>query len=159
MDERGRARVRRATVAVVACLALVGCADGVRDTAGQVTAPATTDTFSVRVGDCLDRLPTESTDKLSLLPCDAAHFWEAFASATLTGTDYPGNSAVRDQGKQACATSFQAFVGVASKKSKYDLSMLTPTKETWTQAGDREVVCLVGSSSGNVTGTLKGIAK
>ncbi len=155
---RGTCRLRAAS-ALVAVLALAGCAGGPRDSAGQVTAPATTDTYSVRVGDCLDKLPSESTDELSLLPCGAPHYWEAFATSTLTASAYPGNAAVGDQARAACETAFAPFVGTTAKKSKLDLTMLTPTKETWTQADDREVVCLVGSQSGGITGTLKGAAR
>jgi hypothetical protein len=151
--------LRRCAAALLLAVTLAGCAGGPRDSAGQVTAPATTDSFSVRIGDCLDKLPTESTAALALLPCSAPHFWEAFATTTLTASDYPGTTAVRDQAQQACEASFATFVGVAAKKSKLDLTMLTPTKETWTQAGDREVVCLVGSRAGNITGTLQNAAK
>jgi hypothetical protein len=151
----GRWRV----TAIALALLLAGCAGTPRDSAGQVTAPATTDTFSVRVGDCLDRLPSESTDALALLPCGQPHFWEAFASTALTGTDYPGPSAVRGQAEEACDAAFAGFVGVPKKKSKLGITMLTPTKETWTQAADRQVICLVGSPNGNITGTVKGSAR
>ena len=156
---RSARRREAAAVAVLATVLLAGCASGVRDSAGQVTAPATTDSFAVRVGDCLDKLPTDSTDRLSLRPCAQSHYWEAFASTTLTGDDYPGNSTVRDQANRACSDAFTSFVGVTVKSSKLSLTMLTPTKDTWTQADDREVVCLVGSDNGGITGTLKGAAK
>ncbi|MCA0295461.1 MAG: septum formation family protein [Actinobacteria bacterium] len=146
-------------MALAMALALAGCAGGPRDGSGQVTAPATTDSYSVRVGDCLDKLPSESADALPLLPCSSPHYWEAFATSTLTASDFPGNPAVKEQAQQACDAEFEPFIGLAAKKSKLDLTMLTPTRETWTQAGDREVVCLVGSSTGNITGTLKGAAK
>lgn len=146
-------------VGLVAGFALLGCTPGPRDGAGQVTAPATTDTFSVRVGDCLDKLPSESTDALALLPCAQPHFWEAFASTTLEGEDYPGTAAVRDRAEQACNAAFEGFVGLPEKKSRLDITMLTPTRETWIGAGDREVVCLVGSPSGGITGTLKDAAR
>lgn len=148
-----------AALAAVLLVLLCGCAPGPRDAGGTVTAPATTDTFSVRVGDCLDKLPTDSADELSLLPCDQPHYWEAFATATLSGDDFPGNSAVRDQAEKACDAAFPGFVGVVASKSELDVTMLTPTKETWTQAADRAVVCLVGRPGGGVTGTLKGTAK
>jgi hypothetical protein len=48
---------------------------------------------------------------------------------------------------------------VPKKKSKLGITMLTPTKETWTQAADRQVICLVGSPNGNITGTVKGSAR
>lgn len=145
--------------AVLLLLLVAGCASGPRDSAGQVTAAATTDSFSVRVGDCLDRLPTDAAAELPLLPCDQPHYWEAFATSTLVGDDYPGNAAVRDQADKACSAEFADFVGVKVDTSKLDLTMLTPTKETWTQAGDREVVCLVGRPGGGVTGTLRGAAR
>ena len=145
--------------AAVASVVLGGCGTSARDGSGQVTVPATTDTFSVRVGDCLDKLPTDSTSSLSLLPCAQAHYWEAFATATLTGDDFPGNAAVREAAEKACDDPFEAFVGIAASTSKLELTMLTPTKDTWTQASDREVVCLVGSSAGKLTGSLRGVAK
>lgn len=155
----GRARVCWVAAVVAASALLAGCSPGVRGDAGQVTAPATTDSFSVRVGDCLGKLPTESTAQLQLLPCDREHYWEAFAAATLTGADFPGNAAVRTQAAQECSAAFSSFVGVPAKKSKLSLTMLTPTSETWTQAGDRAVVCLVGNPSGGVTGTLRDAAR
>jgi hypothetical protein len=152
-------RSARAVAGALLALVLAGCGGDVRDDAGRVTAAATTDTFSVRVGDCLGKLPTESTAELSLLPCAEPHYWEAFATAMLTGDDFPGAAAVRNQAEDECTRAFAGFVGVAANKSKLELTMLTPTKETWTQANDREVVCLVGSPSGGVTGTLKDAAR
>lgn len=148
---------RRALVATA--LVLAGCAPAVRDGGGQVTAPTTTDSYSVRVGDCLGALPSDTTERLSLLPCDQAHAWEAFATATLEGDDFPGNAGVRNEAEEACTTAFATFVGLPSKKSELELTMLTPTSQTWTQAGDREVVCLVGDPDGGVTGTLAGAGR
>lgn len=151
----GSARAGAVAVAVAASVLLAGCASGVRSSAGGVTAPTTTDSFSVQVGDCLGKLPTESTSEIQLLPCAEEHYWEAFATATLTGQDFPGNATVRDQAGQACDAAFEGFVGVPAKKSTLSLTMLTPTSETWNQAGDRAVICLVGNPSGGVRGTLR----
>lgn len=151
--------VARVAVGLLTAVALAGCASGVRDSGGQVTAPVTTDSFSVRVGDCLGKLPSESTAQLALRPCGEEHHWEAFATATLTGEDFPGNAAVREEAEVACSDAFAGFVGVPARKSKLDLTMLTPTSQTWTQANDREVVCLVGSPGGGITGTLAGAAR
>ncbi|HEY3408439.1 MAG TPA: septum formation family protein [Propionicimonas sp.] len=152
----------RTTVSLAAVLLvlLAGCStDAARDSAGQVTAAATTDAFSIKVGDCVGKLESDSAQKLPLLPCDQAHFWEAYASSKLDGTDFPGSSQVNDLSATACSAAFKGFIGIALDDSKYQVTYLSPTKETWTQAQDREVVCLVGSSSGNITGSLKGMAK
>ena len=152
-------RTAAAFTAVLLVL-LAGCStDGPRNSAGQVTAAATTDTFSIKVGDCVGKLDGDSAEKLPLTPCEQTHFWEAYASGELDGTDFPGTSQVKDLSDKACRAPFKAFVGIALDDSKYEVSYLSPTKESWTQAQDREVVCLVGLSSGNITGSLKGTAK
>ncbi|MGV8908611.1 MAG: septum formation family protein [Propionicimonas sp.] len=152
----------RLKVAVCALLAvlLAACATGVpRDSAGQVTAAATTDAFSITVGDCVGKLDGDSANALPLVPCTQEHFWEAYAVSDLAGTDFPGNAAVKDLADKACSTAFTGFMGIASQDSKYEVTYLTPTKETWTQAADREVVCLVGTSNGGIAGSLKGSGK
>jgi hypothetical protein len=146
--------------AAILLVLLTGCStDAPRDSAGQVTAAATTDAFSIKVGDCVGKLDGDSAQKLPLTPCDQPHFWEAYASSKLDGTDFPGTSQVNDLSDKACSSAFEGFVGIARGDSKYEATYLSPTKESWTQAQDREVVCLVGSSSGNITGSLKGKAK
>lgn len=154
----------RALAALLASLAAAGlltaCAsEQPRNSSGQLTAPATTDTFSVRVGDCLGKLETDTTAKLPLVPCSEEHHWEAFAASELTGDDFPGNSVLGDRADEFCRGAFADFVGVKPSKSRYELTSLLPTRQTWTQAGDRELICLVGRPSGGITGTLKGVAK
>ena len=139
---------------------LTGCSlDAPRNSAGEVTAAATTDAFSIKVGDCVGKLDGDSAEELPLTPCDQVHFWEAYASSTLEGTDFPGSSQINELSDKACSAAYKGFVGIAMDDSKYEVTYLSPTKESWTQAADREVVCLVGSSSGNLTGSLKGAAK
>jgi len=150
----------KAVVFAVLAVLLAACAtDAPRNSAGQVTAAATTDAFSITVGDCVGKLDGDSTDELPLVPCAQEHFWEAYAASDLAGTDFPGNAEVKDLADKACSTAFTGFMGIASDDSKYEVTYLTPTKETWTQASDREVVCLVGSSRGGITGSLKGSGK
>lgn len=153
--------IRRVLLAgAAAVLLLAGCAnDGPRNSAGVVTVAATTDAYSIRVGDCVGKIDSDATNKLPLLPCDQAHTWEAFASTQLTGDAFPTNSVIADQAEKYCLAAFETFVGISGEKSDYQLTYLQPTKESWTQAADREVVCLAGDPNGGVTGTLKGLQK
>jgi hypothetical protein len=147
-------------LATLLLVLLAGCSTGApRNSAGQVTAAATTDAFSIKVGDCVGKLDGDSAETLALTPCDQAHFWEAYASSTLEGTDFPGTSTINDLSDEACGDAYEGFMGVAIDDSRYEVTYLSPTKESWTLAQDREVVCLVGTSSGNLTGSLKGKAK
>lgn len=152
-------RVKVLGLAAAAAVLLAGCAAGPRDSAGQVTAETTTDSFSVQVGDCLAKLPIDGTTELSILPCAEEHFWEVYAETELTGSTYPGDAAIRKQASQACTDRFEAFVGLPARKSALEINLLTPTAETWQAAADRQVTCLVGRASGGVTGTLAGTAK
>ena len=148
--------MRLAPLVAALAVVLAGCAADIpRNSAGQVTAAATTDAFSIAVGDCVGKVDGDSTDELPLVPCTEVHYWEAYAASDLAGNDFPGNAGVKDLADKACADAFEGFVGVAADDSKYEVTYLTPTKETWAQAQDREVVCMVGSSNGNITGSLK----
>lgn len=139
---------------------LVACsAEAPRDSAGVVTAAATSDAFSVTVGDCVGKLEGDTSESLALIPCAEKHYWEAFATHDLTGTDFPGTGEVQSRADDACTEAFGDFVGIPADESKYELTFLVPTKETWTRGNDREVVCLVGSSNGGLSGSLQDAAK
>ena len=125
---------------------LVACsAEAPRDSAGVVTAAATSDAFSVTVGDCVGKLEGDTTESVALIPCAEKHYWEAFATHDLTGTDFPAPARCRAGPTTPAPKRFGDFVGIPADESKYELTFLVPTKETWTRGNDREVVCLVGA--------------
>lgn len=150
----------RSAVAWAACgLLLAGCVTGApRNTAGQVTASASVDPFQVSVGDCTGPMTEGDVDSLQVLPCEQAHYYEAYASTALEGTDFPGDNEVRKQAHSYCAAQFKSFVGLATKNSSYEMYYLYPVEDSWT-IGDREVLCLAGSSKGGIEGSLKGAKK
>ncbi|MGC4153089.1 MAG: septum formation family protein [Propionicimonas sp.] len=144
-----------ALVALVA-LGLAGCsAEGPRNSAGQVTASAPTDAFSLQVGDCTGTLTSGTVGQVTLVPCAEPHAWEVFAATELQGEDFPGAGKVQDLAEEFCHDQFKAFVGLAVNKSKYHLTVLQPTKQTWNDAGDRQVTCLAGDGEGEVEGSLR----
>jgi hypothetical protein len=153
-----RARILLGCLAVAA-LAVAGCSGSVRDGTGQVTASASVDAFSIKVGDCTGDLGQSQVSAAVLLPCGQAHYWEAYASSRIAGDTYPGVTQVTETADKACSDSFKAFVGVSSDKSDYTYTYFYPTEQTWTTADDREVLCFVGLEDGGVTGTLKGVKK
>lgn len=154
--------MRGRLLATLVALALLGAGcttAGPRNSAGQVTRSAAADAFAVRVGDCTGPLSNGSVETLSLVPCDQAHAWEAYARTELTGSEYPGAGAIQDQGDEFCSAEFRRFVGVPSNRSTYRTMYLQPTRQTWEKAVDREIVCLVGLSSGGIKGSLRGVKK
>lgn len=146
-----------AAVAVAVSLLAAGCSsDAPRNSAGVVTASADADAFALKVGDCTGALGSGSIDQISLVPCAEPHDYEAYASMRLTQDSFPGTDQVTEQADAFCAKEFKKFVGVDDEESKYGFSSLMPTKESWVSAGDREVLCLAGKDSGNITGSLQG---
>ena len=152
-------RLIGAIAALAAGLALAGCAPGVpRNTAGQVTAPASIDPFQVTVGDCTGPIKEGDLQGLQVVPCADPHNFEAYGATDLAGDEYPGEAEVKKQADKFCAAEFRTFVGVAAKDSRYDMFYLYPVERSWA-IGDRQVLCLTGSSKGGLEGTLKGVQK
>lgn len=154
-------RVLGILLALVAASVLAGCspAPGPRDSGGRVTASAPADTFSLRTGDCTGPITSGSVSRITLIPCGQEHAWEVISTTELAGTDFPGAGKVQDDAEAFCNDSFKSFIGISVAKSDYDLTMLQPTKETWTSAHDRTVTCLAGRDGGTFTGTLRGVGK
>ena len=146
--------------ALAAVLLTAGCSGGApRNDAGQVTASATADAFEIKVGDCMGSLSDSGSSPVPLVPCNQAHYWEAYASIKMTGDTYPGETAITTQAEKDCGTAFKAFVGVAPSDSDYSLTYYYPSQDSWEKGGDREILCIAGSASGGIKGSLKGVKK
>jgi hypothetical protein len=154
------------TLAVLTGLLLSGCGllgpgnstEG--DPDGSVTAgDQDADVFSIRVGDCLnDAGATGAVRTAPIVSCDEPHDSEAFASFQLDDGDFPGDDEVLEAGRQLCYDAFETFVGVVDENSIYSYTSYVPTAGSWTDRGDREVLCTIYDPSGEqVTGTLENI--
>jgi len=151
--------VSRVVATALCGLLLVGCTtSSPRNTAGQVTAPASVDAFQITVGDCTGPITEGDVESLQVIPCGTAHNYEAYASTDLAGTEFPGEAEVKKQANKFCTTEFRTFVGLATKDSSYDMFYLYPVEDSWA-SGDREVLCLVGTDKGGIKGSLKAVKK
>ena len=57
-----------------------------------------------------------------------------------------------------CLAEFEPFVGMSFEDSELDINYFTPTEDSWTRLGDREILCFILSATA-VTGTLEGTAR
>ncbi|MBP8921640.1 MAG: septum formation family protein [Micropruina sp.] len=146
--------------ALLSCAVLLaGCATGVpRNSAGQVTAPASMNPYQLQLGDCTGPLKDGDVGSLQVLPCDSAHHFEAFATTDLDAAAHPGDSEVTKKANTYCTAQFKTFVGIAADDSAYKMLYLYPTEESWA-TGDRAIMCLAGSDAGKITGSLRGVKK
>jgi putative regulator of septum formation len=107
--------------------------------------------FSLKTGDCFD---PQGAQSYSLLSCDAPHQAEVFATFALTGTTWPGATAVQAEASGGCATRLTGYVNpqlAISLTSTY----VYPDSVAW-QAGTRTVICEVRATSGQLTGSVRG---
>lgn len=126
-------------------------------TAG-LSACGGSEVFEIEVGSCTDssQLQGDEVSQITLIDCAEEHDVEAYASTQVTGDTYPGKDAILEQADEFCLAEFTTFVGVPSyEESALFFSYLYPTEESWNDAGDREILCLVISDT-PVTGTLRG---
>jgi hypothetical protein len=98
------------------------------------------------IGDCVN-IPdgAEITDYESV-DCDEPHDHEVFALPQHPdgeGAPYPGQDALLEFAQQRCDEAFEGYVGTDYASSALYLTALTPSEEAWTDAGDREIVCLL----------------
>jgi hypothetical protein len=159
--------MRRSLVGVLAVVALgvAGCSsepEAERDDTGAVASEGAVDAFQVALGDCVVDPATGSTEtqevqSVTAVPCDQPHDGEVYSVFDLPDGEFPGEEAVTSQSEERCLADFEGFVGTPYEESRYELSSLFPTKESWDTRDDREVVCIVvGPAGEKLTGSVKG---
>ncbi|MDQ0645751.1 septum formation family protein [Microbacterium murale] len=179
MKLRNRRALALAGTAVALSVALSGCSalnnlivgggnDAQRDEeTGEVTESDTIDIFSLKVGDCMPASDTtgEITDA-DVVPCSEPHADEVFFEFELAEGDLPTDEEITAEVEAQCVPAFSEFVGIDYYDSALDFWWLTPTEQTWTQADDRLVQCVIYEPdpadpevSLEVTGSLAGAAR
>ena len=107
--------------------------------------------FSLKTGDCFD---PQGQQSFTLLSCDSPHQAEVFATFALTGTNWPGDTAVQAEASGGCSGRLTGYVNpqlAISLSSTY----VYPDSVAW-QAGTRTVICEVRATSGELTGSVRG---
>ena len=146
-------------LAVVVLLGLGACGDdddsdaegdsGAEDggAAGDDTETESVSVFDLEEGQCLadaSQVQGEAVEELQVVSCDSAHTGEVFSVFDLEGggeAEFPGPAQIEEQSTSECESAFEDYVGSAVGDSRFEITFLAPTQETWSQ-GDREVVCI-----------------
>ncbi|MDE2837710.1 MAG: septum formation family protein [Chloroflexota bacterium] len=120
------------TVAVIGfVIALaVGCGEG--------------NVFELEEGDCFNQEESDEVSDVDIVSCDDPHEYEVYAVLSIAeplGRPFPGSTRVGDVGFQLCLDRFEEFVARPYPESLLDISILAPTRESWEDLDDREVVC------------------
>lgn len=105
----------------------------------------------IRAGECFNEyIYQDSTDFLqqitTIVGCDGPHDREAYFVAEYpAGEDdpLPADDTLKRWADVACLEEFEAFVGLEYVLSRLEIGAIVPTFETWTDEGDRNVICYV----------------
>jgi hypothetical protein len=125
------------------------------------------DVFSLVVGDCFNDAEVgiegdEPVDSVDIVDCDDPHEREVYARMEFEGDDddYPGETAVTDEGDVFCYDEYEDFVGISYDDSTLFFVTFYPTEDSWSE-GDRELLCMISEYDENdevvkVEGSLEG---
>lgn len=111
---------------------------------------STESVFDVHEGDCLS-IPETSDGMVSdvtTVPCSAAHEYEVFAEITVTGTTFPGEQALENQGDTECGAKFTSWV---ADSNEFGYTFLPPSQESWEGNNDRIILCVAQPTAGGQT--------
>ena len=92
------------------------------------------------------------------VPWAEPHDSEAYAATDLPEGDLPGDASVTESADTLCSDESATFAGLSYEASTLDLASSSPTQESRAE-GDREIMRLVSSPDGQVTGTLAAAAR
>lgn len=112
-------------------------------------AGVSTDPSRIEVGDCFnDYVYRDQTDFLqqitTIVGCDGPHDREAyFLTEYPAGDDeqVPPEETLVRWAESACLDEFEDFVGLEYVLSALEIGVIVPTFESWTDEGDRNVIC------------------
>jgi Septum formation len=161
-------RILRVVAGGAAGLGLVGAGvagiggkdDTVRNDQGEVVEGGEVGAFRIRLGDCLLAMPGEQFESASAVPCDQPHAAEVYEAFNMADGTFPGDAPISAEADRRCGAAFEPFVGVAFEDSEFDVAYTFPTPESWEQLDDREVLCLLTTTSGAPTsGSARGAGR
>ena len=129
-----------------------------RDATGAIVDAGSVDAFQVRVGDCFDdgsAFEGEEVNSVAGVPCSKPHDNEVYAVFDVAEQSFPGE-ALAGMAHEGCLERFEGFVGKDYDSSSLDIATMYPSRESWQQQHDREVICAVYDvEAKKLTGSMK----
>lgn len=148
-----------AVICVGVVVAIIANTDDVKANTDPTTRPSKE--VSVRVetlktGDCVNDLQeTDSLRKLPAINCAQPHQGEVVGEFNVTGSTFPGDTAIAKQAKDRCFEILDAYSPSTKDDQSIGLYYVHPTQASWNQ-GDRQVLCIAEHTDGLKTGSIKG---
>ena len=121
----------------------LACAPAERDDEGAIEGAGSVDAFTMRIGDCFDDQSafSEEVSDVPGVPCSTAHDNEVYATFDVTLAEWPGEDQLNELANEGCLERFEAAIAASYEESVLMFTTLVPSKGSWDQRNDREVVC------------------
>lgn len=124
-------------------------------------------TADLQVGDCYNETDDDDTNSdgprqvgdVEVVDCSAPHEHEVYNNHQIAQSTFPDRDTMRSEAETNCVAAFETYVGVPFDQSRYGVSYLTPSEDSWAQ-GDHTITCALESKDDSlITGSLKGAAR
>lgn len=116
-----------------------------------------TSVFDLEEGDCFGPAG-DQVETVTVVDCEQPHIYEVFSLFDYEGDgdEYPGEETIQTAADEGCDTDFEEFVGIDYQSSRWYITSVTPSEQTWAD-GDREIVCTLNLEDlSEVTGSAEG---
>lgn len=132
---------------------------------GAVAAGCTQSALEFTIGECVNLPDGTQISEYETVDCEEAHDAEVYSLPQHPDgpeAEYPGQAALEQFADDRCKEDFESYVGIAYDESVIYSTALTPSQESWEQAEDREIVCLLvgepleGGTFAQLTGSKEG---
>src|SRR6266487_4287636 len=117
--------------------------------------PALPSVFRLRVGECVNSGP-DGISSPTVVPCGQPHDAEVYARFALAGQRWPGSAAIGAQARQGCTARLGSYLNPQLATTVLAESYVFPDQGAW-NAGERAVICEIRSTTGKLTGSVRGL--
>ncbi len=118
--------------------------------------PALPSVFRLRVGDCVNS-GSDGISSPTVVPCGQSHDAEVYARFALAGHSWPGSAAIGAQARQGCTARLGSYLNPQLATTVLAESYVFPDQGAW-NAGERAVICEIRSTTGKLTGSVRGLS-
>ena len=112
--------------------------------------------FQLRVGDCVNS-GQDGISSPTVVPCGPPHDAEIYARFALAGHGWPGTAAIGAQARQGCTARLGSYLNPQLATAVLAESYVFPDQGAW-NAGERTVICEIRSTTGKLTGSVRGLS-
>ena len=125
---------------------------------GRAHAPPSTlpSVFRLRAGDCVNSGPGGISSP-TVVPCSQPHDAEVYARFALAGPRWPGDAAIGTQARQGCTARVGGYLNPQLATTVLAESYVFPDQGAW-NAGERTIICEIRSTTGKLTGSVRGLS-